>query len=65
MYRHPALHGVVSPILAIPTPGTLDQTNDGLPTRMHMDVLDGDLLLSFATCARLSAGPLDSRSGLV
>ena len=57
--------GLFLRFLAIPTPSTLDQTNDGLPTRMHMDVLDGDLLLSFATCARLSAGPLDSRSGLV
>jgi hypothetical protein len=33
----------------IPTPGILDQTNDGLAPRVHMNMLKGDLLLSFAT----------------
>ena len=41
--------GLFLRFLAIPTPGTLDQTNDGLAPRVHMNVLDGDLLLSFAT----------------
>ena len=43
-----ALHGVDPPISVDPLPRGLDHANDSLTARMHVDVLDRDLLLALA-----------------
>jgi hypothetical protein len=43
--------GLILRFRSIPTPRGLDHTDHRLPTGVHMDVLDRDLLLAFASVA--------------